>query len=573
VSTTSFILIAVLYYVVTIVLLVGVLNLISHYDKKKYSKEITELERDKNLIISASILSELNKVEPLVNNEVMSDTYNRWQEKFKKIKDEEVPKITDSLIEIEELFHNKDYKNLKEKIAQTELEIYYVKTKANFLLDEIKEITLSEEKNRETITKLKISYREIVAKYNNNKDDYNEVEGPLELQFENVDKLFSTFELAMDKNAYTEVGKIVRAIDDTIGNLKIVIEETPSIVLLGKTLIPKKIEDIKKKSQKMINDGYNLDFLNLDYNIEESNKKIVDVFQRLNVLNLEDSIFELKTILDYFDSIYNDFDKEKKAKKVYEDYSRTILVKITKLQKVNNNLYKKIDDIKYSYDLSDEEASVIDVIHHELKDLRVDYDKVIDLYRSKKSYYTKLAKDMEVINVKLTKTEEKLEVALRALGSLKEDELRAREQLDDIKSVLKKAKNKVREYKLPVIPKEYYIELSEASMAIGEIVKELEKTPISIKVLNTRVDTARDLVLKVYTNINEIVKTAKMAELAIIYGNRYRILNRDVDLGLEKAENSFYKGNFKLSLENAISSINIVEPGIHKRLIEEYKSN
>ena len=572
-STTSFILVAVLYYVVTIVLLITVLNLISHYDKKKYSKEITELERDKNLIISASILSELNKVEPLVNNEAMSDTYNRWQEKFKKIKDEEVPKITDSLIEIEELFHNKDYKNLKEKIAQTELEIYYVKTKANFLLDEIKEITLSEEKNRETITKLKISYREIVAKYNNNKDDYKEVEGPLELQFENVDKLFSTFELAMDKNAYTEVGKIVRAIDDTIGNLKIVIEETPSIVLLGKTLIPKKIEDIKKKSEKMISDGYNLDFLNLDYNIEESNKKIADVFQRLNVLNLEDSIFELKTILDYFDSIYNDFDKEKKAKKVYEDYSRTILVKITKLQKVNNNLYKKIDDIKYSYDLSDEEASVIDVIHHELKDLRVEYDKVIDLYRSKKSYYTKLAKDMEVINVKLTKTEEKLEVALRALGSLKEDELRAREQLDDIKSILKKAKNKVREYKLPVIPKEYYIELSEASMAIGEIVKELEKTPISIKVLNTRVDTARDLVLKVYTNINEIVKTAKMAELAIIYGNRYRILNRDVDLGLEKAENSFYKGNFKLSLENAINSINIVEPGIHKRLIEEYKSN
>ena len=86
-STTSFILVAVLYYVVTIVLLITVLNLISHYDKKKYSKEITELERDKNLIISASILSELNKVEPLVNNVAMSDTYNRWQEKFKKIKE------------------------------------------------------------------------------------------------------------------------------------------------------------------------------------------------------------------------------------------------------------------------------------------------------------------------------------------------------------------------------------------------------------------------------------------------------------------------------------------------------
>ena len=137
-NTTTFILVASLYYVFTMVVLVVVLNLISHYDRKKYSKEITELERNKNLIISASILSELNKVEPLVNNETMSETYNKWQDKFKNIKDVEVPKITDALIEIEELFHDKDYKALKQKIADTELQIYYVKTKANFLLDEIK---------------------------------------------------------------------------------------------------------------------------------------------------------------------------------------------------------------------------------------------------------------------------------------------------------------------------------------------------------------------------------------------------------------------------------------------------
>ena len=572
-STTTFVLVAIGYYVLSMALIVAVLMLISRHDKKKYSKEITELERDKNLIISASILSELNKVEPLVNNEMMSETYNSWQDKFKKIKDEEVPKITDALIEIEDLFHEKEYKKLKEKIAETELEIYYVKTKANFLLEEIREITLSEEKNRETITKLKASYREIVSKYNNNKEEYNEVKAPLELQFENVDKLFSAFELSMEKNQYTEAPKIVKAIDDTIGNLKIVIEETPSIVLLGKKLIPRKIEDIKKIEEKMNKEGFNLDFLNIEYNITESNKKIADIFQRLNVLNLEDSIFELKTILDYFDSIYNDFDKEKIAKKVYEDYSRTILIKISKLEKINNDLYKKIDDIKYSYDLTDEETNVINTIHHDLKNLRAEYDRIIDLYRSKRSYYTKLAKEMELINVRLTKTEEKLELALRTLGSLKEDELRAREQLDDIKNILKKSKNKVREYKLPIVPQNYYVELSEATMAINDIIKELDKTPISIKTLNTRVDTARDLVLKVYTNINELVKTAKMAELAIVYGNRYRLFNKEVDLGLLKAENSFYKGNFKLALENAINSINIVEPGIHKRLIEEYKNN
>ena len=59
--------------------------------------------------------------------------------------------------------------------------------------------------------------------------------------------------------------------------------------------------------------------------------------------------------------------------------------------------------------------------------------------------------------------------------------------------------------------------------------------------------------------------------MAIVYGNRYRTVNKDVDLGITKAENAFVKGNYKNSLEQAISAINIVEPGIHKKLLEEYK--
>jgi len=571
-TRTTFILLGVAYYIVTIVVLTVVLNMIAKKDKKKYQNDITTLEREKNMIISASILSELNKVEALVNNDIMQEKLKDWQERFKRIKEIEVPKITDSIIEIEEVFNNHNYKELKQKIAEAELEIAYVKTKSNFLLDEIKEITLSEEKNREIITKLKADYRDIISKYNNNKDDYKMVENPLELQFENVDKLFSAFELAMDQNAYTEVGKIVKAVDDTIGNLKIVIEEAPSIILMGQNLIPKKIEDIESLAKKMVADGYNLDYLNIEYNIAEANKKIQDIFQRLNVLNLEDSIFELKTMLDYFDSLYIDFDKEKIAKKIFEDYQRSILLKATKLEKINNDLYKKIDDIKYSYDLTDEDVKVIEDIKDELVSIKSSYDKYISMHRNKSFAYSRLGKDMELLNVKLSKTEEKLEIALRTLGSLKEDELRAREQLDEIKEILKKAKNRIRSYKLPVIPKNYYVELSEATLAINEMIKELDKRPISIRVLNTRVDTARDLVLKVYNTTNETVKTAKMAEMAIVYGNRYRTVNREVDFGLTKAENSFYKGNFKNSLENAINAINIVEPGIHKRLIDEYQA-
>lgn len=568
----TFILIALLVWIVTIILVIVVLNVINNKEKKKLKAEIEKLEKGKNMIISASMLSELNKVEALVNNDEMKEKLDDWKARFNDIKDKDMPKITETINEIEELFLEKNFKDLKGLVLKADFDLNNLKTKASFLLDEIKDVTLSEERNRETITKLKAQYREILSTYKDYENEYEIVKVPLELQFENIEKLFNAFEVSMEQNAYTEVGRIVKAIADVIGNLKVIIEETRPIVSLGKSLIPKKEDDIKNIYDKMTSEGYNLEYLNIDANIEEANKKIKDIFGRLNVLNVEDSLFELKTMHDYFDSLYADFDKERYSKKIYEDYSRSILIKATKLEKVNNELYKKIGDIKYSYDLTDDEVSVISEIKDEIMNIRASYDKVVDIARSKTLAYSKLAREMEIINSRLVKTEEKLNGALKTLGSLKEDELRAREQLEEIKRILSQTKEKIRSYKLPIVPKNYYVEMSEAMEAINELVKELDKRPISIKILNLRVDTARDLVLKVYNTVNETVKTAKMAETAIVYGNRYRVTNKEVDFGLIKAENAFFKGNFKNSLENAINAINIVEPGIHKKLLEESQS-
>lgn len=570
-SQTAYILAGITYYLVCIIIIVVVLNLINSKEKKKYQKEIIALERDKNLIISSSILSELNKVEALVNNDKMQETYDDWQKRFKIIKDVEVPKITDALIEIEDCFNEKDYKSLNDKIAKAELEIFYVKSKANFLLDEIKEITLSEERNRETITKLKARYREIVTKYNKNKNDYKEIWAPLELQFENVDKLFAAFEVAMDANSYEEVGKIVKGIDDLIGNLGVIIEEAPTIILMGKNLIPNKIKDIKSISARMVKEGYNLDYLSLDYNINEAEKKISDIFARLNVLNVVDSILELKVLLDYFDNVYNDFDAEKQARKIFDEYMRKVLVKANKLEKVNNGLYRKLDVIKYSYDLTDDDVKVIEVIKSELIQIKKDYNEIVDAHRNGSFAYTRLGKEMERLNNRLSLTAEKLENALKTLGSLEEDEQRAYEQLGEIKDILHKAKIRITNYNLPVIPNLYYIQLKEANEAINEMIKEMNKKPISIKTLNIRVDTARDLVLKLYSTSNELVKTAAMVEVAIMYGNRYRPINKNLDLEIVRAEELFFKGEYKKALENTIRAINVVEPGVHEKLLESVK--
>ena len=136
---------------------------------------------------------------------------------------------------------------------------------------------------------------------------------------------------------------------------------------------------------------------------------------------------------------------------------------------------------------------------------------------------------------------------------------------------VKASKEKIGSYKLPVVPKQYYIELSEATESVNEMVRELSIRPLNIDSLNTRVDTARDLVLKLYNTTMNMVKTAKMAEMVIVYGNRYRNSIEEVDKELSDAEKMFYKGNYKEALDISIKATSRVDEKIYRKLVSVYE--
>lgn len=556
-------------FVFCIILLYILTIIIKNKKKKEILSNIDRLTTEKNLIISSSLITELGKANKLINNKKIASEVEEWKKRFDEIEKTDMPKLTDKLIEVENYMLEKNYAEAHRSLNKAEKSIFHVKAKSIKLLNEIKELTESEERNREAITKLKSVYREVIFKYNKNKNDYMDVSSRIELQFENIDKLFSAFEVAVQNSEYEELGKIVKALDDMIHNISIVIEEAPTIVMMATMILPKKMKDIKSVSNKMIREGYNLEYLNIDYNIEETNKKIAEIMDKLYVLNLQDSIFDLKTLLDYYETLYSDFDAEKRGKKEYERGLININERISKVSSIIRNLYAEIDNIKDTYDLSDDEIKVIDEINKELIAVKDSFKLVKDRTLIKVMPYSKLSSEIEMVAVSLSKVEDKLETTLKNLGSLKEDEARARDQLSEIKTIINNSKYKIKDYNLPIIPDKFYIELKEAHDAIKEIVKEIDKKPISIKTLNLRVDTARDLSLKLYQTADSMVNTAAMAEMAIVYGNRYRSSNTEVEMGLISASKAFYKGDYKNSLEIVLNTLNIVEPGIHKKLLSK----
>lgn len=555
----------IIIFLTMFIILIVVLVVLTNKKKNYYKKTIEQLDYEKNLLIGVPILSELSKVRELVKTDNLKQKLSDWDSEFKDLKENKIDILTDLITEADFLIDKKDYKNALRKIAYIEMSLESLKKKTENLLEEVKVITQSEERNRSIITKLKVIYREMESKFERTEKDYGPLCESIKEEFIKIDKKFKVFESYMDKNDYVSVEKIVVDLEENINNLKIFLDKTPSLILMSTIMIPNKIEETKTLYFRMQRDGYPLDYLNIEYNIKEINKKVNDTIEKLKVFEIGDSEIELKTMLEYFNTIFTNFDKEKESKDIFRENIKKLKKKLESINKVVYDIYIQMDDIKSTYDLSDNEISKFNLINKSLEKINEDYKVLFEHGKGRTFAYSKLVEELDGLSNRLTRLQDDLDYRLKSITSMKDDEYRAKEQLNMIEQLLLQAKAKLKDYKIPVIPNSYFIELKEASEAIREIIKELDKKPIVIKILNIRVDTARDLVFKIYNKTNDIVKSVMLCEKLIVYGNRYRSINPKIDSSLDEATELFRKGKYKQSMDLSLKVISEEDESVYVR--------
>ena len=558
----SKVLLPLIIFLALFIAMIIILIIINTKKRNKLKKTIEELDYEKNKIIGVPILSELSKVRELVKTEDLKQKLAYWDETFKEIKEKKIDNLTDLITEADFLIERKDYKAAMKKIANIEMNLEALKNKTNSLLDEIKVITKSEERNRSIVTKLKVIYRECESKYDRSKKDYGPLTESIESFFNKIDGEFKKFETYMDRNDYVSVEKIVISLEDDINNLKDYLDKTPDLIIMATMMIPNKIEETKTLYSRMQRDGFPLDYLNIEYNINEIETKVNKIIDSLKNYKLDNTDIELKTILEYFNTIFNNFDKEREAKDYFRENLKKLKKKIEGINKIVYDIYIQMDDIKSTYDLSETEINKFNLISKELEKINEDYKILFEHGKGKTFAYSKLVEELVGLSDRLTRLQDELDYRLKSITSMKDDEYRAKEQLEMIQNLLVQSKNKLKEYKIPVIPNSYFIELEEAGEAIREIIKELAKKPIVIKILNIRVDTARDLVFKIYNKTNNIVKSVITCEELIVYGNRYRTTYKEIDDALNSAEELFRKGKYKQSIDVSVKAISKVDSTI-----------
>ena len=530
-------------------------------------KKIEQLNIMRNEILSIPLQNEIDKAYSFAKGEQIEKKVDHYKETYENIKKESFKEIDDMITELDFIVNSNRRSEFPEKFTLVEIELTKNRYLINHMIEEIKELTSYEDKYRGIVIKLKNKYRVLVREYENNKEMYGVFVDTIAMQFENIEKRFNDFETVINENLYNEVVLVVHSLEGMIEHIGVVILELPDILVLVNDLIPSRLKDLDAIRNSMAEEGFTLQFMNLDYNKKEIERIENDIVDRSKVLNIDNSLLELKTILEFLDSLFIDIEKEKVYKKDFDITSSSFNERITDVKKTLHDMNEQIDDIKSLYGLKNEDLKDLENISNEYDELVKKYRSLIRKVKKQDNSYGKFNKELNELGIVLKRIEDNLDLTLKSLGSMQDDEERARDQLEEVQSLLKTCKKEIQSVRIPVVANNYFVELSEANEAILEIIKELEKKPIIIKTLNTRVDTARDLVFKLYNTTNSIVKNAYYAENLIVYANRYRNIN-EVNKTLNKAEIMFYKGNYEGSLKLVLDMLNKYEPGIKEKLNE-----
>ena len=514
-------------------------------EKKLKQKIIEELDYNKNILDTYPIENELVKVETLIKNEKLEEQYKIWQERFQKIKDENVVNLNEIVLKLD----SQNVENFDELKEDAKRELYKAKFLLSALLEEIEDVNMSEEKYRTLIIKLKTKYRELKDYYDEHKEEYGELENVVEMQFENIEKRFQIFEEFMETNDYSEVIHIVKSIDLMLEHMQEVVKKLPDLVIVAHKIIPLKIEELTDIYEKMILDNYNLKELNVAVNLENALKSTNELVEKVKGLNFKDVEIEFEAIVDYLDDLFKVFETEQLSRKEYSKLKNLFENKLLKTNKIVSSVYKELDSIKSMYNLKAEELDSLNVIKTRLMEVNDRYKKIVTELKDQETNFLNAHKELLDTNTLLIEISDDLDKLLKSLGNMYEDEQRAREQLNEIEKLLRDSKCILNKYKFPSVNKELYVEIKEANEAVFEVIKELKEKPIKINTLNTRVDTARDLALKVYTHVSDMLKKMQVIEELIVFANKYRSDSEIISDNLNKASNFFFQGNYNKSLE------------------------
>ncbi|WNF22040.1 septation ring formation regulator EzrA [Mesobacillus jeotgali] len=553
-------------YIIGGIILLIMLFLVGYFMKRKYYSEVDRYESWKIDIMNRPVMDEMSKVKQLNMTGQTEELFERWRQEWDELVTSKLPGIEDYLFDAEEYIDKYRFKKAKESLAVIDRKLTETEDKIKKILGELNELVGSEEKNREEIDGLKEQYRENKKNLLSHRHSFGSAEASLEEMLENIQAKFIDFDEKTENGNYLEARETVLSIQAMLEEVSRKMESIPALLHDCQSAIPAQVSELKDGVREMTAQGYVLDHLNADKEVEAISKELADHKTSLEKGDVEIAEQGIQGLKERVEKLFDLLEEEVLAKQYItqtEHEAKEILVKAITESKT---LKEETKHIQESYHLNDKELSAQTNVEQQLKGLLKRFELIDHRITENDTAQSLIKQELEEAKEQLDQLVEEQKVLMEKLSALRKDEILAREKVRDLSKKISELIRTVSKSNMPGLSQDYKYLLEDANESIKQVNEKLEEKPLDIPVLQQYLEISVLTVDKLEAATEEIVETVMLAERVIQYGNRYRSRYPSVDRGLREAEEHFRNYDYRDALEQAATAIEEVDPGALKRI-------
>lgn len=491
--------------------------------------------------------------------------YENLKINYQSIEEEIYPKAQGAMQEL--LVTVKDHQNksfnLLYPATKTTIELFSDSVQA--LILKLQKIMQPEEETKKRIVQVKELIRLLRTEYFNRVHTLGLVETQFNTLLKNLDDMMISVDQKMDAGEYDDSLLSINKMAKVTQKVLSLLDKLPKICTLIQTVIPEKLVKLVDDVETLVKQGYPLHHLLIKDTINKAKDELEYCRNKLNNFDIVDMEPQLLAINDRLNQFYPLFEKEKKAKIVFDQDYEIMYSKVNQVEKTFSKLNAQLPRTKKIYVLEDSklrDVENITTIISQLNLIKRGLDTLV-LSGTKQPY------SLQVDKIILLKTEsEKAEILLDAfqqyITSLKKLSEEAYESANRYYLQFKEGEKALLDSNIPSLIEQYQPQCTLYYQRLKLIVDTLSMMPINMNIIqeNLRfIQSKGEVLLK---GMQATVSLAKETEKLLVQANKDRHRTTDHQRIMILAEQAFFEGKFEkahLEATNLLKKIQTVKQG------------
>lgn len=559
----------VLFIILAILVIILIAIGVMFYMRSNKRNSIEKAEERKNEIEKLPFDDNLKKLQNL-------NLKGETKTKYDAMKKDNTESTNKYLAPVEEKIHNAEeyLDKFKFSAAQTEIDDAHelmdqYENNYNQQVSQVDEVLALHKDNEALYDKCKVDHREMKRDVLANRHQFGEAAQPLEKEIEKFEPKLNEYETLKSEGNYVQAHNHIAALHEEMNSLKAYMEEIPDLIRETQKELPGQFQDLKYGCRDLKVEGYDLDHVKVDGNLQSLKTELSFVEPMTSRLELDQANDKLESINGKLDEMYDLIEHEVKAKNEVEETKDVITDDLFKAKDMNYTLQTEIEYVRENYYINESDAQSVRQFENEIQNLIAVYDDILKEMSKSAVRYSEVQDNLQYLEDHVSVINEKQDKLQNHLIKLREDEAEAEDNLLRVQSKKEEVYRRLLASNLTSVPERFIIMKNEIDNEVREVNNQFSERPIHVKQLK---DKVAKIVIQMNTfedEANDVLVNAVYAEKLIQYGNRYRKDHNSVDKSLNEAERLFKNNRYKRSIEISEQALESVEPGITKHIEEQ----